>query len=499
MKTIVDEIIKGFSDSKLTFAEPFYKSSDGKTIMGEIPFREILFLEYRDTEAGSNPREYIGLVKTNLHIIKSLLKDYRIMFRVLHSGVIVSLTDQVIDENNACVEYDVCCLTNGNQTRFIILILTLLKLFVESGKSLSELTSKTYDDFIKRWFGGSERISSVLQYVKFSKVRQVRDFLDREKKYGEFFGKMDIKGFLVSRIRIQINLIDSIIQEIGELDQNSAGTLIAEANNDTQNVRVDDLFGNKYKKQLEEKLFSEFKNDYKDVGINFKHGENIERGDRVHILTLLRPVVATGILTRDREIYKLTNQREPIYRLFERLLKSDGAEKTIHAINRMIPLLYDLRANHIAPTLDKHKRKIVREYKEKAISNELRETHLQPDIDKARGDDDQIEKVIRRAVGYNIEHITPVLVFRIRKLITDKSSLVLAVPEESVSVIVRSLAESIYNSYVRMKVVGLPSSLTTAVRSSTFYEFGNEAYTVLRNQYDLKETDFIEKNRKLLV
>ena len=41
--------------NEITFSEPYFISQDKKTIMGEVPFSEILFLDYRDTEAGSNP------------------------------------------------------------------------------------------------------------------------------------------------------------------------------------------------------------------------------------------------------------------------------------------------------------------------------------------------------------------------------------------------------------------------------------------------------------
>ena len=109
--------------------------------MGEVPFSEILFLDYRDTEAGSNPREYIGLKKTNESIIKSLLKDCENMFRFLHSGIIVSLVNPIIDLEGKLVKYDDCCLTNGNQTRFIVLILVVLKLVFreKEGRIMSRL------------------------------------------------------------------------------------------------------------------------------------------------------------------------------------------------------------------------------------------------------------------------------------------------------------------------------------------------------------------------
>jgi len=73
------------------------------------------------------------------------------------------------------------------------------------------------------------------------------------------FKNIKLDRFLKSRIRIQINLINSIVDDIETgLDTYAAGTLIAEANNDTQKVRADDIFGNKYKNDLEEYIFSDF-------------------------------------------------------------------------------------------------------------------------------------------------------------------------------------------------------------------------------------------------
>lgn len=73
MDKAINIIKEKLIENTINFSETFYISSDKKTIMGEVPFSEILFLDYRDTEAGSNPREYIGLKKTNENIIKSLL------------------------------------------------------------------------------------------------------------------------------------------------------------------------------------------------------------------------------------------------------------------------------------------------------------------------------------------------------------------------------------------------------------------------------------------
>jgi len=113
MKTMLNKLKDITKRKKIDFCDKPYLSQDGKTIMGEVAFKEILFLDYRETEAGSNPREYYGLKKTNLVILKSLL-EHPDMFRFLHSGIIVSLSDTTI--NNNSIRYGDCCLTNGNQT-----------------------------------------------------------------------------------------------------------------------------------------------------------------------------------------------------------------------------------------------------------------------------------------------------------------------------------------------------------------------------------------------
>ena len=81
MDEIIHELKEILIKKEIDFTDEFYFSKDKKTILGEIPFKQILFFDYRDTDAGSNPREYTGLKKTNLSIIKSLLKDYKNMFR----------------------------------------------------------------------------------------------------------------------------------------------------------------------------------------------------------------------------------------------------------------------------------------------------------------------------------------------------------------------------------------------------------------------------------
>ena len=72
----------------------------------------------------------------------------------------------------------------------------------------------------------------------------------------------------------------------------------------------------------------------------------------------------------------------------------------------------------------------------------------------------------------------PVLVFRIRFLFEENNNgqLDLTLPEEKRVDFFKGLIEAIYKKYIEMKLRGLPSSLTTAVRDKKFYEFGDETY-----------------------
>ena len=501
MDILITKIKKGFKENTMYFSEKFFLSDDNKTIMGEVPFKEILFLEYRDTEAGSNPREYYGIKQTNVNILKSLLKDYKNMFRFLHSGIIVSLINPTI-ENEKKVKYDYCCLTNGNQTRFIILIITLLKLYFEK-KDLSTISPKELNLFLKTHFYDVDKIKDVILFVKANKVNQMITFLLNNKKYLDTFNKMDLNDFLNSRIRIQVNLINSILEDLDDkLDEYSAGTLIAEANNDTQKVKADDIFGNRYKNELETKIFRDFIAEFKNnVRIEYRLGEIAEKGEKVHILTLLRLVVASGILTKEKDIFTLTNQRNPVYKLFENLFKKDKQEKTTKVVSKIIPLLYKIRIHYIEPILEQHRRTLVRKYKKKAIEGDLENSIIHKEINKVLKNDAEIEKLIKRNINYNIEHILPVLIFKIKNLIVEKDGedkFELNVPEDKLNDFLKILIEVIYETYIELKLKGLPTSLTTVVRSKDFYEIGAESYKTLLRTYNLEETDFVYKNRFLV-
>jgi len=499
MKRIINEIKKINQSKTITFSEKFYKSSDDKTVMGEVAFKEILFLDYRETEAGSNPREYNGLKKTNLNIIKSLLKDYSNMFRFLHSGIIVSLVNPIFSDGQA-VRYDDCCLTNGNQTRFIILILSLLKLLSRDGK-LRDITKQEYQSFIKEHFDDSESLRNIVNYIKYPKVTQMVKFLRTNSKYLESFSQMHIEEFLNARIRILVNVIDSIIEDIDDkLDSYQAGTLIAEANNDTQNVKVDDIFGTKHKDELNERIFKYFKEIYEnEVKIEFRYGEIVDKGKKVHILTLLRPVLATGILTKEGDIFRFTNQRIPVYNLFEKLIHKSGVDKTICAVSKLIPLLYKIRYAYVQPHLEELKRNLTREYQEKAVLDGLSDTIIGTQISKVRNNDSDLERLIRTNIKYNIDHILPVLVYKIKSLFKERDGrLDLTIPEEEREKFFGAITEAIYRNYIEIKLQGLPTSLTTVVRNRKFYESGDEAYRTYKKMSKFEETSYIAANSHVI-
>lgn len=500
MKNLINDIQTNIDKNILQFNEQFYYSIDKKSILGEIPFKEIIFLEYRDSDAGSNPREYIGLKKTNLNILKSLLKDYENMFRFLHSGLIVSITNPKIDIKNKTIKYDECCLTNGNQTRFILLIIILLKIYsAYQNKDLTKCTKESYSKFVNDNFNSIKALS-IINKIKFSKVNEIIRFLINNSKYLRYFENINIKSFINSKLRIQLNLIDNIISDLDDkLNEYEAGTLIAEANNDTQKVKVDDIFGNKYRTDLENKIFDNFIAKYSNIRIEYRLGEVIDTTEKIHILTLLRPVIATGILCKEKEIFNLSNKRDPIYKIFEKLLRHRSATKTIRSISLLIPFLHYLRISFLLPTLIDAKRKLMREYKEKAHTDEIDKKYIMyKDIQQALKDDTKLTKIIKTFIGYNTEHIFPVLIYTIKKLFffnDEKQEIDISVHENYKKEFLNSLIDSIYYQYVETKMRGLPTSLTTFVRDEGFFKFGQQIYTYLKRQNRLTEKDYIDKNK----
>lgn len=502
MEKVISLLNNHLLSNEITFSEPYFISQDKKTIMGEVPFSEILFLDYRDTEAGSNPREFIGIKKTNIKIIKSLLSSPANKFRFLHSGINVSLINENIE--GLTVKYDECCLTNGNQTRFIILAIVFLKLFF--GKSnLTSVKQVNINTFVNDHFKNSPKSVSVFSNLRYSKINEVVNFLLNDNKYYNLFKAIDLESFVNSKIRIQLNLVSNILEDLeDESDAYTIGTLIAEANNDTQKVRADDIFGNKYKTELESKIFNKFMTEYRNkIEIEYRFGEITDKKDKVHILTLLRPVISTGILTQDKNIFEYTNQRDPIYKIFEKLLQKKKNQGIINVIALLVPFLYEIREKFVKPILEKHKRNLVRDYKIKAVSNDLNDTIIIDAIAKCKKDNKKLEKLIKTNVNYNIEHILPIFVFQIRKLLSldDKGEkIVLNISESRKEEFLTSLIEVIYEKYVDKKLKGLPTSMTTVVRSSDFYEMGTDSYkTLIRvKEMNAKETDFILKNRLII-
>ncbi len=489
-------------ENRISFEDGFYSSANLQTIMGETYFKDILFLDYRDSEAGSNPREYTGLKKANNEIIRSLLKDPIQMFRFLHSGMIVSLTGLRITGN--VIEFESCCLTNGNQTRFIILILVLLKLYAEKN-DLTQLTPTLFNQFVKDEFKDDVEVSEFLKFVKPSKAKEIAKFLISNRKYLDNFNAISLNKFLHCKIRIQINVIENVIEGVDDLDEYSAGTLIAKANNETQNVKEDDIFGSTYKMDLEQSIFSDFIGNYgNEVKIEYRMGEIVTREPKVHILTLLRPIISTGILTRENEIFAYSNQRAPVYTLFQKLLrtKNGKAQSTIKAISKLVPFLYQIREDHVVNRLKVLRSAKDRELKAKALSNELSHTTLSGKLKIVSGEptEDSL-KALRKVTSYNIEHILPVFIYRIRSIIDydeQHQKIFLNVETGKDETLFQSLLEAIYTNYVEIKLKGVTGSITDEIRSKDFFGSGEEAFIVLKNLLKFNQSDYIEKNRYII-
>lgn len=143
---------------------------------------------------------------------------------------------------------------------------------------------------------------------------------------------------------------------------------------------------------------------------------------------------------------------------------------------------------------------MIRKYKEKAAYGELSESIIGEEILKYKNNGLKLEKIIKTNINYNIEHILPVLAFQIRNLLNkteDNNHIILNILESKKEEFLNSLTEVIYENYVEKKLKGLPTSLTTVVRSQEFYEMGIDGYKMLIRikEYNAIETNFILKNR----
>lgn len=142
----------------------------------------------------------------------------------------------------------------------------------------------------------------------------------------------------------------------------------------------------------------------------------------------------------------------------------------------------------------------MREYVGKATSEDLGEPFIDKQIKAARNET-EIVKIIKPYVNYNIEHIFPVLVYRVRKLFNKSNAsdkVAFIVSDDKLPEFLGALIEAIYKKYIETKLGGLPSSLTTFARSKDFYQAGEETYIALKQVYRLEESDFIERNKYLI-
>ncbi|MCZ6702106.1 MAG: hypothetical protein O6940_03595 [Ignavibacteria bacterium] len=500
---IINELVDITKKKAITFSESYYLSKDGKTIMGEMPFKEILFWPYRDTEAGSNPREYYGIQHTNMKILQSLLMDNEHLFRFLHSGLIISVTSSKFPTSNGNkIQYDECCLTNGNQSRFIILITTILKLFFAEDDitEINKDLKKRYLSFIKTSFQHSPETYEFINSIDIKKINGFIRYLRENSKYLTNFNKVDIYRFLSTKIRVQVNIINSIVKDLGnDLNETATGTLIAEANNDTRTVKPDDLFGNKYQKELKNILFKNFISENPKISIEYRYGEITESSkDKIHILFLLRPIIATGLLTREKEIFDLTNKREPTYKIFEKLLKrTDKAKETISITSKLIPLLYKYRIDYIIPTLESKKGELFREYKNKLHAGEFDNPQINQEFEKIKDDEKSVDKLVRGFIRYSIEHIMPVIIYRIRKLFLEKNNnIILSIPREVELKFFETILEDVYENYVYLKIS--TPYFSSYIRSKDYYNLGAGSYKAFLKLEEIQETNFIESKRYFL-
>lgn len=77
-------------DYRLGFGKIKYNIPQKDEVLASTNFRNLLPIQYLDTDAGSNPREFQGMTPVNIKILKSMIKNPKI-FWAKHSQVILTI------------------------------------------------------------------------------------------------------------------------------------------------------------------------------------------------------------------------------------------------------------------------------------------------------------------------------------------------------------------------------------------------------------------------
>lgn len=508
----------------LRFGALTYVTPESEAVLAMSTIGELLGVPYKDSAAGSNPREFQGMKSTtNQKILKSFISNYRSTFWALHSGFVLSVTKGQVPRDGESKElfFEDACLTNGLQTQTIARILTLIKAYqLECGRqeihrkiNRTESGEQRWREFLDKTV--SPEVVGQLASVSLDHINSVLNWLHAEgnAEYLATVNEMTLEDILSTRVSVKVVLLDDLLPPGGEEDERDQkieqlGGMIAEANNETQKVKADDLFGTKHQRWLEENLFalvpSPFVVEYRrfaEKGIDSSH-------EVIHVLNLLRAILPTTLIvpvgTDDVASFvaSYASSREPVYNWFDRIIEvhkdpdhghNPTIKHTVLILRNLMPHLIDVmyQAQEYWEAQRKELSfKFVNELQPLAKTHLGQEIHLDPEMTKVKPDADQI---VKSKLSFAFANLFPMFVFGTRSAIQvdDNFKVTYSISPKTG----KAVMKRIYTELIRERLTKITGSTSDLFRNPTRYRAAGLAFKEFSEYDDVSYHDYTEDYR----
>lgn len=502
----------------------FIKYSDPapKEILASTTLGQLLAVPYKDSDAGSNPREFQGMKSTtNKKILQSLLKNHKTTFWALHSGVTITATNGQAE--NAVLQYDDACLTNGLQTVTIARILTLVKVY-QLYTERQEIHTKINRNMEEKWrecihASFPADVSKQLLSISLHHVNSILNWLHHSEntRFLKIANEMSLSDILDTKVSFKAVLLDKLADFVGdgngdgERDLEMLGNRIAEANNETQKVDAGDLFGTGNREWLNKELFSTLSQNIKIEYRRFEEDRAHTNQKVIHVLDLLRAILPTTFIIDPKPakpksgddvasfVAGYANMREPIYNWFTKIIRIHQTKKHPE-LQRAIVIL-----RHLMPDLTNIMtltEKFLIEQR-KALSFDrvsewtpLNSTSLSSQIfedDEGTILKKNADSEIRRFLSFSFANVFPMFVFATRTAITvaDDLSVKYKLDESTVS----DLVEEIYKNIAIVRLQRTLGSTSNLFRDPSIYRAAAASFRLISKIQRREYVDYTARYR----
>ena len=512
---MTDKLLKDLKFGVLRYSDPSPQALLAATTMSQL-----LSVPYKDSDAGSNPREFQGMKSgTNKKILESLIKHHNTTFWALHSGVSITAINARVEEG--ILQFDDACLTNGLQTVTIGRILTLVKTYQQfTGKSeihtkINQNMQDKWKDCIKKEF--PDDISKQLSSISMQHVNSVLNWLGLpvNETYLDLVNKMTLEDILNTKLSVKVvrlnELADLVAQVDDEPDLETLGNDIAEANNETQKVDPGDLFGTSNQAWLKKELFNK---KLDGAVIEYRRGseDRSKNAARViHVLDLLRAHLPTTFIVDPIPegedladfVADYANRREPIYNWFSKVIKAHESGNP-ERINDVVTILRNL-----TPSLVKMMFRAQSVWDEQrkelsfAVVNEwtpLKKTSLGTLIfegQKMTKPNEKADAEIKRFLSFSFSNIFTIFVFATRTAIqvADDLNVTYDIDDATVGQMVRS----IYKTLAKTRLKSTLGSTSNLFRDPEIYRASADQFKMVSEAKGNQYSDSLAKYRVTLV